>query len=72
MSFRARQVTGSPRQASIDRSSATIRCGSTFAAICSFSTGVELPAAVGAFYFLVSGVWLIVSDLRRGARSAAA
>jgi uncharacterized membrane protein HdeD (DUF308 family) len=29
-------------------------------------------AAVGAFYFLVSGIWLIVSDRRRGARSAAA
>jgi uncharacterized membrane protein HdeD (DUF308 family) len=29
-------------------------------------------AAVGAFYFLVSGIWLIVSDLRRGAKSAAA
>jgi uncharacterized membrane protein HdeD (DUF308 family) len=35
-------------------------------------TTVAPYAAVGAFYFLVSGVWLIVSDLRRGARSAAA
>ncbi|USU05604.1 DUF308 domain-containing protein [Sphingomonadaceae bacterium OTU29LAMAA1] len=29
-------------------------------------------AAFGAFYFLVSAVWLTVSDARRGARSAAA
>lgn len=35
-------------------------------------TTVAPYAAVGAFYFLVSGIWLIVSDLRRGARSAAA
>jgi len=34
-------------------------------------TTVAPYAAVGAFYFLVSGIWLIVSDLRR-ARSAAA
>jgi len=35
-------------------------------------TTVAPYAAVGAFYFLVSGIWLIGSDLRRGARSAAA
>jgi len=35
-------------------------------------TTVAPYAAVGAFYFLVSGIWLIVSDLRRGAKSAAA
>jgi len=35
-------------------------------------TTVAPYAAVGAFYFLVSGIWLIVSDLRRGASAPAA